>query len=131
MAASEPWVTLGRTVETCSAICSHPQHELFVARAEGRPLGFILLHPAGAMGSPYVRSVAVAPEARGKGLGTRLMAFAEERYQGQARHIFLCVSSFNPRARQLYERLGYQVVGELKDYILRGASELLLHKWLR
>lgn len=131
MAASDPWVTLGRGMEACRAACRNPEYELFVARAEGRLQGFILLHPRGAMSSPYVASIAVALEARGKNIGSRLMAFAEDHYRGRARHIFLCVSSFNPRARKLYERLGYQVIGELKDYVIEGASEILLHKWLR
>ena len=42
--------------------------------------------------------------------------------------MFICVSSFNPGARRLYERLGYQVVGELPDYMVRGHSEILLRK---
>ena len=42
--------------------------------------------------------------------------------------MFLCVSSFNPRARALYERLGYELVRELTDYIVAGHSELLLRK---
>jgi ribosomal protein S18 acetylase RimI-like enzyme len=40
----------------------------------------------------------------------------------------MCVSSFNVDAKRLYERLGYKVVGELTDYIVRGHSELLLRK---
>lgn len=130
MAGSEPWITLRRGLEQCRAVCRRPEYELFVAQAGGRPQGFVLLHPRGAMGSPYVASIAVAPEARGQGLGTRLLRFAEEHYRG-ARHIFLCVSSFNPQARKLYARLGYEVVGELKDYVMEGASEILMHKWLR
>lgn len=43
---------------------------------------------------------------------------------------FLCVSSFNPRARALYERLGYELIGELKDFVIDGASELLMRKRL-
>jgi ribosomal protein S18 acetylase RimI-like enzyme len=40
------------------------------------------------------------------------------------------VSSFNRDAQRLYERLGYKVVGELTDYIVRGHSEFLLRKTL-
>ena len=40
----------------------------------------------------------------------------------------MCVSSFNGGARRLYERLGYEVVGELTDYIVQGHSEILLRK---
>ena len=31
-------------------------------------------------------------------------------------------------AQRLYERLGYDVVGEFKDYIISGHSEILLRK---
>jgi [ribosomal protein S18]-alanine N-acetyltransferase len=40
----------------------------------------------------------------------------------------MCVSSFNHDAQRLYQRLGYQIVGELSDYIVRGHSEILLRK---
>jgi ribosomal protein S18 acetylase RimI-like enzyme len=40
----------------------------------------------------------------------------------------MCVSSFNERAQELYERLGYKAVGELKDYIISGHSEILFRK---
>jgi len=58
-----------------------------------------------------------------------LLARAEDWFP-EARHIFLCVSSFNGRASQLYERRGYVVVGELKDYVVAGESEILMHKKL-
>ena len=38
------------------------------------------------------------------------------------------VSSFNKKAQELYERLGYETVGELKDYIVPGHSEILLRR---
>jgi ribosomal protein S18 acetylase RimI-like enzyme len=38
------------------------------------------------------------------------------------------VSSFNEGARRLYQRHGYEVVGELTDYIVKGHSEILLRK---
>ncbi len=37
-------------------------------------------------------------------------------------------SSFNSRAKALYERLGYEMVGELKDYLVKGHSEYLFRK---
>jgi ribosomal protein S18 acetylase RimI-like enzyme len=56
------------------------------------------------------------------------MAFAERRILAETPNVFICVSSFNDGARRLYERLGYEVVGELKDYIVAGHSEILLRK---
>jgi len=131
MAASEPWLTLRRDLEACRAVANQTETELFVALRGGVRGGFIRLQRRGVAGSPYVATIAVAPEQRGTGLGTALLHFAEERYRADCRHIFLCVSSFNTRALQLYEREGYRQVGELKDYVIEGASELLMHKRLQ
>jgi len=129
MAGSEPWITLRRGLDACRAFLRRPGSELFVARERGCPAGFILIHPCGCAGSPYIASVAVAEDARGRGIGSQLVAFAERQMAGR-RFIFLCVSSFNRRAQELYSRLGYQRVGELPDYIIEGHSELLLCKKL-
>jgi ribosomal protein S18 acetylase RimI-like enzyme len=94
-------------------------------------VGFAVLVRYGAAGSPYLASIAVAEGFRNRGIGSQLLAFAENLYQPAARHIFLCVSSFNTRAQALYQRRGYQIVGELKDYVIEGASEILMHKTLR
>lgn len=130
MSSSEPWTTLGRTLDQCRARLSHPEYLLWVAHDGDRPTGFLLAHPRGAMGSPYIASIAVTPSHRGKGIGTQLAAYAEIYFAETQRHIFLCVSSFNSRARELYERLGYETIGELDGYAIPNASEVLMHKWL-
>lgn len=130
MAGSDPWIRLGRGLETCRAVCTRPGYEMWVARSAGEPLGFALVHAHGVAGSPYLASIAVAEAARGRGVGARLVAFVEERFRPEARHFFLCVSSFNADARRLYERLGYEAVGLLKDYVIDGADEVLMHKRL-
>jgi len=129
MAGSEPWITLRRGLDGSRTALRRPGSELFVARERGRPVGFILIHPYGCVGSPYIQSVAVAEGARGRGIGSQLVAFAERQMAGR-RFIFLCVSSFNQRAQELYSRLGYQRVGEIPDYIVEGHSEVLLCKKL-
>ena len=130
MAGSEPWITLGRSLESCLEICRRPEYQVFVAR-QGRQLcGFVVLVRRGVAGSPYIASIAVAEGSRGSGVGSRLLEFAEDLFRATARHIFLCVSSFNLRARALYERRGYEAVGEFKDYVIDGASEILMHKRL-
>jgi ribosomal protein S18 acetylase RimI-like enzyme len=40
----------------------------------------------------------------------------------------LCVSSFNTGAKRLYERLGYEFVGTLTNYLVEGHDELLYRK---
>jgi ribosomal protein S18 acetylase RimI-like enzyme len=131
MAGSDPWSRLGRGLDACLEACSRPGYELYVARVTAEPVGFALVHPRGVAGSPYLASIAVAAPARGHGVGQRLLRHVEDRFRPQARHFFLCVSSFNERARRLYERQGYEAVGLLRDYVIDGADEVLMHKWLR
>lgn len=131
MASTDPWITLGRGLEDCRRRCHDPEFQLFVARQGDRPRGFILLQRRGVAGSPYIASIATSSDSRSLGIGSRLLQFAEDHFRAEFRHIFLCVSSFNPRARALYERRGYHLVGEFQDYVIRGASELLMHKRLR
>ena len=130
LATSEPWITLGRTEEMCRNICHDPEFFLYMAHRDNIPAGIILLDPRGVAGSPYIKSIAVYPDFRGQGIGTMLLSFAEDLFRNDSRHIFICVSSFNHRARELYEKSGYQAIGELKDYIIEGASEILMHKGL-
>ena len=129
MAASEPWITLGRGLDVLLPAALDPDYVVLVARRGGAPCGFIRIHPRGVAGSPYVASVAVADTERGRGVGTALLDATEARYP-KARYVFLCVSSFNTRARGLYERHGYRLVGELPDYVVDGYSELLMGKRL-
>jgi ribosomal protein S18 acetylase RimI-like enzyme len=94
-----------------------------------RTVGFLLAAPFGLAGSPYIASIAVVAEAREQGIGSGLLHFAEVRFASTG-HIFLLVSSFNHRAQHFYRRHGYEEVGELKDYVVPGHSELILHKRL-
>jgi len=127
MAASEPWITLGRSYEASLGIIQDPSREVYVARDETGLAGFLILCMTGAFVG-YIQTVCIDPARRGQGLGSRLVEFAEQRILQVSPNVFMCVSSFNQDARRLYERLGYKVVGELTDYIVRGHSEFLLRK---
>lgn len=132
MASSDPWLRLGRTFDESYRMVRDPAREVYVAvdAALDRPsavVGFTILIMQGAFVG-YIQSVAVHPESRGRGIGTALIQFAEQRIFREQPNVFICVSSFNPDARRLYERLGYHVVGELTDFVVRGHSEILLRK---
>lgn len=127
MAGSEPWITLGRSYETSLAIIEDPGREVYLARDETGLAGFVILCMTGAFVG-YIQTICVDSSRRGQGLGSRLVEFAERRILKVSPNVFMCVSSFNVGARRLYERLGYKVVGELADYIVRGHSEILLRK---
>ncbi len=127
MASTDPWITLGRTFETSLAILRDPAREVSVLARGPHILGFVVVNMQGPF-IGYIQIVCVRPECQRQGLGTRLVHWAEERIFRASPNVFMCVSSFNRDARRLYERLGYTVVGELKDYIVPGHSELLLRK---
>ncbi|MEJ7811138.1 MAG: N-acetyltransferase [Gemmatimonadaceae bacterium] len=130
MATSEPWITLGRTVDQSLAIVRDPEREVYVAACDEERdavAGFVIIQMKGAFAG-YLQTVALREDWRSRGLGSHLITFAEERILRDSPNVFLCVSSFNHRARALYERLGYEAVGELRDYLVRGHSEWLLRK---
>ncbi len=127
MANSEPWATLKRTYEESVSMLNDPMREVYVADVGGEVAGFTILQMKGAFVG-YIQTVGVLQNWRNLGIGSRLIRFAEGRIFSGAPNAFICVSSFNERARRLYERLGYTVVGELTDYIIPGHSEILMRK---
>ena len=127
MSTSEPWLTLGRDFDACLALLLNPAKEVLVA-ARGQSIdGFVILDLNGAFVG-YLQTIGVRAAARGQGIGTALVRAAEERIFQHGPNVFICVSSFNAGARRLYERLGYEVVGTLKDYLVAGYDEILLRK---
>jgi len=127
MSGLEPWVTLQRNYATSLNIITNPAREVYLAPLGKVIAGFTILVMHGALVG-YIQSICVAPEWRNKGIGSQLMAFAETRIFSETPNAFIMVSSFNPDAKRLYNRLGYETIGELKDYIIRGHSEYLLRK---
>jgi aminoglycoside 6'-N-acetyltransferase len=105
-----------------------PDGAALVAVADGRIVGMVELARRGGIPDPgaartSVPSVdiglSVAEDWRGRGVGTALMAAAEEWAddRGAARMI-LDLAAANAGARRLYERLGYEVHGLLMDKVL-------------
>ena len=127
MANSEPWITLRRTYDNSLKMLRDPSREVYLAFVKDEIVGFIVLIMSGALVG-YIQTVAVMPEWRNKGIGSRLLKFAEDTIFAKAPNAFMCVSSFNKKAQGLYQRLGYEVIGELKDYVVPGHSEILLRK---
>ena len=127
MANSEPWITLGRDFEASVQTLSDPTKEVYLAYSADEIAGFIILNMKGAF-IGYIQTVCISPMQRGKGIGSQLINFAEERIFGEVPNVFMCVSSFNTGAQKLYQKLGYEIIGEMKDYIISGHSEILLRK---
>jgi ribosomal protein S18 acetylase RimI-like enzyme len=78
--------------------------------------------------------LAVAPEARRRGVGSALLSAAEQHARARgARKLFLRVLSTNQSALRLYGRLGYEREGVLRDEFLingRYTDDVLMAKHL-
>lgn len=60
----------------------------------------------------YLDSLAVFPEYRGRGIARELIKAAVERAKEAGKPAGLLVSKHNPKARELYESLGFKPIGE-------------------
>ena len=127
MAESSPWKTFGTTYTQAIAIIEGNEKERYIALHQEKMLGFVTLQMGGALRG-YIQDIAVVPVWQGQGVGNQLLQYAEERIFRDARNVFLCVSSFNHRAQQLYQKRGYATVGILHDYLLTGMDEILMRK---
>jgi ribosomal protein S18 acetylase RimI-like enzyme len=127
MAASEPWLTLGRGRADALKLLRNRRKQCFVVRSQSERAGFLVLDRNGPLGG-YVQTIGVAPEMRGRGIGSATLRWAEARIFKTHRNVLLCVSSFNRGAQRLYRRAGYEVVGRLRDYVVAGHDEILLRK---
>jgi len=127
MAETEPWSTLGRTYDQSLSVVIDPTCETYVLADEASVLGFVVVSFAGPFRG-YIRSLCVRYEQRDHGLGSELLQFAEERIFRESPNVFMCVSTFNDAAQRLYARRGYEVVGQLDDFLIRGQGEVLLRK---
>jgi [ribosomal protein S18]-alanine N-acetyltransferase len=130
LAHSQPWIQLGVKHEDLLKVCFDREYLVFIAKLNNEACGVLILDPRGVAGSPYIKSIAVADNFRSLGIGSKMISFAESYCGKHSKHMFLCVSSFNEKARRFYARLGYVQVGEFEGYIIESASEILMHKRL-
>lgn len=86
-----------------------PGHRLSTVTADGRAVGSLWLSREG--GRAFLEEVTIAEAERGRGLGRRAIALAEEAARAEgATQVVLNVYAHNPRAQELYAALGYREV---------------------
>lgn len=106
------------------------QKDYLVAVAEdgGKVAGYILYGPVPLTAGNFdIYWIATDPEAQGKGLGRRLMAFAEaDARQRGARMVCLETSSQGgyERTRRFYDRAGYIQESCIRDFYKPGDDRL-------
>jgi ribosomal-protein-alanine N-acetyltransferase len=127
MSVSDPWITLGMDYPQCLKAFDGPFNEVFVLKKEAEIIGFVIIQTSGTF-KGYIQTISINETCRGAGYGTQLLQFCENRILQYSPNIFICVSSFNHRAVNLYIKFGFELVGELKDFVKKGFTELLLRK---
>lgn len=129
MSESEPWLTLKRDLKSCKDAMrgENKEKEVYIVTDNLELIGFAVLQMTGTF-KGYIQSILIKPSHRDRGLGSKLLKFCEERIFQISPNVFMCVSSFNTDAARLYYKLGYDKVGDLKDFVIRGQSETLLRK---
>ena len=107
---------------------SEGQDELWVAKDQGRAVGFAWFIKKGAFArSGYLRLIAVDSSHLKAGIGRTLMTELEKKYLSP-NGMFLLVTSTNNAARGFYEKLGYRRVGEIPGYVKAGIDEVIYYR---
>ena len=117
--------TLAKTLTDC--IADGPYLEGFVMENEDRLAGYGMVAKSYSTEAGgrcvWIEDIYVEPQYRGKGYGSRFLAFVRERYADQAVRIRLEAEPENHRAMAVYQKAGYEILGytqlvcELKDTI--------------
>ncbi|MEN8247922.1 MAG: GNAT family N-acetyltransferase [Bacteroidota bacterium] len=127
MVNSEPWITLGYSIEKVLKNLKDSMNEVYTAKMNNEIVGVIIVQTKGAFAG-YLKSIVVKEEWRGQNLGEAMMEFVENKMFSESTNVFLCVSSFNERAREFYTKRGYMEIGVIKDYVVEGYDEIIMRK---
>lgn len=102
---------------------------IVVAEINNTPAGFVwyVTHGAFQRGG-YIMLIGVDNQMRSQGVGQALMHHAETQMFASVPAIFLLVSDFNQSAQRFYERLGYQQIGAIPDFVAPGITEFIFYK---
>jgi ribosomal-protein-alanine N-acetyltransferase len=118
-AFAEPW----RATDLALRL-DHADHLVLVAGRGGEVVGYALFQRAA--GEAELQRMAVRTEARGQGLGGRLLAEGLHRLRRAGDSAcFLEVRDSNLAARRLYERAGFALLGRRRAYYANGEDGLL------
>ena len=99
-----------------------------VGEREGKIVGFVVVD-RDRQGQGHVITVDVLPEGRRSGLGSRLMAAAEERLRLLGCSVVILEAAVdNAAALAFYKRHGYSVIHTLPRYYLNSIDALVLAK---
>jgi ribosomal protein S18 acetylase RimI-like enzyme len=117
--AKSAFVDAQFTAQDAAYRAAYPDGQFDVVLVDGRPAGKLYLGRL--EGELRVIDIIVAPELRGRGIGTALMRAVIDRAAQDGLDVTLHVEVWNPALR-IYERLGFERVET------RGINEFLRHR---
>jgi ribosomal protein S18 acetylase RimI-like enzyme len=105
----------------CGAYATvHPQADHAIIMLDDQPVGRMLIDRAGEF--YHLVDISVLPKYRSKGIGTRLLLALCMEADMMGKNVRLYVSVSNPRAADLYKRLGFRVLDDLQTDMLMERS---------
>ena len=115
-AAFEPFWRLNRlNIQRAARTCPY----FSLTEEDGHVLAYLMAERMGTQG--YVSRIGVRPDCQGRGLGTALMSHALSMMARDGLHsVELDTQENNERSQALYERLGFDAVGEVDVYWARS-----------
>lgn len=103
----------------------NPHARFFVCIKDGAVCGYIGAHNI--VGEVYITNVGVLPSYRGQGIGAMLVGFLKEYSKTEnADFITLEVRKSNSVAIKLYNKTGFKVVGERKNFYDNPKEDAIL-----
>jgi ribosomal protein S18 acetylase RimI-like enzyme len=132
LAAMPPWSVSGWPARSLirSFQRALPAMQRFEIIAGGELAGMaVIQHPF--LHGPYLQLLAILPGFQGRNLGLRVLEWMEAQARiEEARQLWLCVSTFNTRARAFYERFGFEAIAVLDKLASDRSDEIFMRKRL-
>lgn len=108
--------------ELRESIASQPARKYLVIEEDGRAAGLLLVQSPAA-GEAEILTLAVAPEARRRGIASELLRAFLASVKGR---VFLEVRQSNIAAQQLYRKLGFTTMGVRRGYYSSPREDAVL-----
>lgn len=129
VAGIPPWSVINYPADYMveNLLCHDPGARRFAVAVGGVPAGLVVIRTPWLHG-PYLQQLAFLPNFQGRGFGAQVLRWMEMEARPYARWLWLCYSSFNPRAGQFYRRNGFELAATLQDLARDGLDEMLMRK---
>jgi len=99
---------------------------LVALSSKGEIVGVMVVLMEGFAELPYLALLGVKKGYRGMGIGKKFLAvFIGLAEQSGAPNMFIMTSTFNVRAKKLYESVGFKKIGVIPSYLLAGIDEIM------